>query len=405
MVWLNLDKIPYKGYGMVTSLWCNMAPAASVVEKAEKHEKEEAIAGKCNVVCISKDDRNPHPSDKDLPNADFVWHCFFDVGQLKILDKIDDKIAGVEVKNIFNNLYSRKLGGLSKLGLDEKEVSVKVTTSNEAVTLSSEKNNQLLIEKLDGKRFETADSKPSLVERRTSSLGLKDGSKSNGGLVPISHDKTLPQAKEKANGVYKASLAKQKSSTNDKIVLKSKIDSETGGCDIVGISDRQINKRLGEGKTSEKEKYGVSSAKITNNVQNRSNYDDDDNVKNVPSKRLKIDTVPTKLSSDKFPDRQINKRMRESKAYEEEKHGVSSSKISNNVQNRRSYGDVDAKEVPSKNLKIDTMPAKLSGDKLRKESSTTSPNLEHKLDYRVMEVTQRPEVEVVKIGSTYNVSL
>ncbi|CAJ2643323.1 unnamed protein product [Trifolium pratense] len=354
----------------------------------------EAIAGKCNVVCISKDDRNPHPSDKDLPNADFVWHCFFDVGQLKILDKIDDKIAGVEVKNIFNNLYSRKLGGLSKLGLDEKEVSVKVTTSNEAVTLSSEKNNQLLIEKLDGKRFETADSKPSLVERRTSSLGLKDGSKSNGGLVPISHDKTLPQAKEKANGVYKASLAKQKSSTNDKIVLKSKIDSETSGCDIVGISDRQINKRLGEGKTSEKEKYGVSSAKITNNVQNRSNYDDDDdNVKNVPSKRLKIDTVPTKLSSDKFPDRQINKRMRESKAYEEEKHGVSSSKISNNVQNRRSYGDVDAKEVPSKNLKIDTMPAKLSGDKLRKESSTTSPNLEHKLDYRVMEVTQRPEVD------------
>ncbi|MCI07463.1 bromo-adjacent-like (BAH) domain protein, partial [Trifolium medium] len=56
----------------------------------------EAIAGKCNVVCISKDDRNPHPSDKDLPNADFVCYCFFDVGQLKILDKIDDKIAGVE---------------------------------------------------------------------------------------------------------------------------------------------------------------------------------------------------------------------------------------------------------------------------------------------------------------------
>ncbi|MCI03076.1 hypothetical protein A2U01_0024110, partial [Trifolium medium] len=195
-----------------------------------------------------------------------------------------------------------------------------------------------------GKRFETVDSKPSLGERRTSSLGLKDGSKSNGGLVPISRDKTLPQAKEKENGVYKASLAKQKSSTNDKIVLKSKIDSETGGRDIVGISDRQINKRLGEGKTSEKEKYGVSSAKITNNVQNRSNYEDD--VKDVPSKRLKIDTVPTKLSSDKFPDRQINKRLRESKAYEEEKYGVSSSKISNNVQNRRSYVDNDVKEVP-----------------------------------------------------------
>jgi hypothetical protein len=40
MVWLNFDKIPYKGYGMVTSLWRTVAPAASVVEKAEKHEKE-----------------------------------------------------------------------------------------------------------------------------------------------------------------------------------------------------------------------------------------------------------------------------------------------------------------------------------------------------------------------------
>ncbi|GAU14181.1 hypothetical protein TSUD_307410 [Trifolium subterraneum] len=407
--------IPYKGYGMVTFLWRAVAPAASVVEKAEKHENEEAIAGKCNVVCISKDDRNTHPSNEDLPNADFVCYCFFDVGQHKILDKVDDKIAGVEVKNIFNNLYSQKLGGLSKLGLDEKEVRVKVTTSNEAVTLSIEKNNQLLIEKLDGKRFDTVDSKPSLGEKRTSSLGLKDASKSNGGLVSISSDKTLPQAKEKENGVYKASLAKQKSSTklphcsrddlemkeisktggnvsNDKTVLKSKIDSETGGRDIVGISDRQINKRLGEGKTSEKEKYGVSSAKITNNVQNRSNYDDDDDVKDFPSKRLKIGTVPTKLSGDKFPDRQINKRLRESKAYEEEKYGVSSTKISNNVQNRRNYGDDDVKEVPSKNLKIDTMPAKFSGDKLRKESSTPSPNLEHKLDYRVKEVTQRPEV-------------
>jgi hypothetical protein len=57
---------------------------------------QEAIAGKCNVVFISKDDRNPHPSDKDLQNADFVCYRFFDVGQHKVLDKIDDKIAGVE---------------------------------------------------------------------------------------------------------------------------------------------------------------------------------------------------------------------------------------------------------------------------------------------------------------------
>ena len=57
---------------------------------------QEAIAGKCYVVCISKDSRNPQPSDEELQLAEFVFYRFFDVGQRKILDKIDDKIAGVE---------------------------------------------------------------------------------------------------------------------------------------------------------------------------------------------------------------------------------------------------------------------------------------------------------------------
>jgi hypothetical protein len=57
---------------------------------------QEAIAGKCNVVCISKDNRIPPPPDEDIQNADFVCYRFFDVGQHKILDKVDDKIAGIE---------------------------------------------------------------------------------------------------------------------------------------------------------------------------------------------------------------------------------------------------------------------------------------------------------------------
>jgi len=322
----------------------------------------------------------------------------------------------VAVKNIFNNLYSQKLGGLSKLGLDEKQVGVKVTGSNEAVARSSKKNNKHLIKKLDGKCFDTVDSKPSLGEKHTSSLGLKDTSKSNGGLHSISRDKTLPQAKE--NGVNKASLAKQKSSSklshcssdglemvgiskiggnvsSDKTVLKSKIDSEMGG--RVGVSDRQINRRLGEGNTYEKDKYGTSSAKTTNNVKNRRDVDDGD-VKEVPSKKLKIDTTSVKLSGDKLADRQINKRLEERKASFKEKYGVSSTKITNHVQNQRNHDD-DVKEAPSKKLKIDTMQTKLSGGKLRKESSTTSPNLEHKQDYSVTDVTQRPDVVSCKTST------
>lgn len=276
---------------------------------------------------------------------------------------------------------------------------MKVTTSNEAAALSSEKNNQLLVEKLDGKCFDNVDSR----------------------------DKTLPQAKEKEkeNGVYTTSLAKQKSSAKlshcsrdslemkeiskiggnvsiDKTLLKSKTNLEMGGHDIVGIPDRKINKRLGESKVSEKEKIGISSAKITNNVKHRRNYDEDDDVKEVPSKKPKIDTMSVKHSDDKLPDRQINKRLGEGKAFEKEKYGASSARKTNNVQNRRHYydnNDDDEKEVPSKKLKIDTMPAKLARDKLRKESSTTSLNLEHKLDYRVMEVTQRLDVVSCKTST------
>ncbi|KAJ6732432.1 PROTEIN ANTI-SILENCING 1 [Salix purpurea] len=51
----------------------------------------EAIAGKCNVVCSSKDSRNPQPSDEELQEADFVFYRAFDVGNCRILDKIDEK--------------------------------------------------------------------------------------------------------------------------------------------------------------------------------------------------------------------------------------------------------------------------------------------------------------------------
>lgn len=58
---------------------------------------QEAVAGKCNVVCISEDIRNPQPSEEQLKRADFVFNRFFDVGHRKILDKIDDdKIAGID---------------------------------------------------------------------------------------------------------------------------------------------------------------------------------------------------------------------------------------------------------------------------------------------------------------------
>lgn len=56
----------------------------------------ESIVGKCNVVCISKDAGNPQPSDETLQKADYVYHRFFDVEQLKIVDQLNIKTAGTE---------------------------------------------------------------------------------------------------------------------------------------------------------------------------------------------------------------------------------------------------------------------------------------------------------------------
>jgi hypothetical protein len=50
----------------------------------------------CNVVCISKDARNPQPSDEIVRRAEFVFYRYFDVGERKIVEEIDDKIVGIE---------------------------------------------------------------------------------------------------------------------------------------------------------------------------------------------------------------------------------------------------------------------------------------------------------------------
>ncbi|KAJ4844300.1 hypothetical protein Tsubulata_030501 [Turnera subulata] len=63
-----------------------------------------AIAGKCTVVCTSKDSRNPQPSEEELQIADFFFYRTFDVDKCMILDKLDDKIAGIEVKFLLNRV-------------------------------------------------------------------------------------------------------------------------------------------------------------------------------------------------------------------------------------------------------------------------------------------------------------
>ncbi|KAJ0530521.1 putative BAH domain, nucleotide-binding alpha-beta plait domain superfamily [Helianthus annuus] len=62
----------------------------------------ETICGKCNVVCKSKDERNPKASKEELKMSDYVFYRTFDVEKCILLDKFPDKIAGVYVERFFN---------------------------------------------------------------------------------------------------------------------------------------------------------------------------------------------------------------------------------------------------------------------------------------------------------------
>ncbi|KAL3516350.1 hypothetical protein ACH5RR_023252 [Cinchona calisaya] len=68
----------------------------------------EAISGKCNVVCVSKDVRNAQATEEDLRDADYVFFRTFDVGSCKVSTDFADEVAGVEVKHYFNLRKVRK---------------------------------------------------------------------------------------------------------------------------------------------------------------------------------------------------------------------------------------------------------------------------------------------------------
>ncbi|GAV69174.1 BAH domain-containing protein, partial [Cephalotus follicularis] len=81
----------------------------------------EAVGGKCNVVCMSKDPKNPQPSEAELRNADFIFCCTFDVGSLSIVKNFPDKIDGVKVEHYFNRGKDQKLINGPHLEVNLKE--------------------------------------------------------------------------------------------------------------------------------------------------------------------------------------------------------------------------------------------------------------------------------------------
>lgn len=57
---------------------------------------QEALVGKCNVVCTSKDERNPPVSQVELREADYFFRCTFDTGSMRISEEFADLIDGIK---------------------------------------------------------------------------------------------------------------------------------------------------------------------------------------------------------------------------------------------------------------------------------------------------------------------
>ncbi|XP_010687440.2 protein ANTI-SILENCING 1 [Beta vulgaris subsp. vulgaris] len=83
----------------------------------------EAIAGKCNAVCISKDERNQQPSVEELKMAHYVFYRTFDVQNYTISDELGEKIAMIEVNLLLNK---KNIQLLDRPKVDSGNVSVGV---------------------------------------------------------------------------------------------------------------------------------------------------------------------------------------------------------------------------------------------------------------------------------------
>ncbi|KAK2974351.1 hypothetical protein RJ640_021207 [Escallonia rubra] len=96
------------------------------------HNPLEAICGKCNVVCISKDKRNPLASGEDIRMADYVFYRTFDVTNCRLSERFPDRIAGKEVENFFNRRKYQKLITQTEVKENFKERAGKIISSSKA---------------------------------------------------------------------------------------------------------------------------------------------------------------------------------------------------------------------------------------------------------------------------------
>ncbi|XP_038712041.1 protein ANTI-SILENCING 1-like isoform X2 [Tripterygium wilfordii] len=229
----------------------------------------EAIAGKCNVVCISKDERNLQPSDEQVRLADFIFYRTFDVGLCEISDKINEKIAGIEDKNTVCGDAIQRADGKARgnaipradgveIDSDENKVSGNAVPRAETVILSKKDTLE------EHRTLKTQDSltkmKSTLRENYGSSVYVESSEidKRNDLPAKISSEKTSLNSKAKENADLKVSLDKQKSIPQKAASVGVQSGEVTTTNDRLGnTSGEKTNTRLNVNENSEQKASSI----------------------------------------------------------------------------------------------------------------------------------------------------
>ncbi|PSS17805.1 Protein ANTI-SILENCING like [Actinidia chinensis var. chinensis] len=346
----------------------------------------EAIAGKCNVICISSDSRNPQPSEQELAMADYVFYRTFDIKHHTISDRMKDKVAGLEVKFIFNRKESEQTGNVPKLDSDKKA---------EAVAC-----NQTLL--LSGKN-PTVEFKTAREDGNANNL-MEKGSEDVKGLS-VQH-KFLPDGKPASgaaleSGAVAATSGQQgavsgvKTDSNKRETEKSKLRD----CRIVvedkakftNASDRKPTKKSMTGMKA----LGTTSAPSERKLKLGSGKDILESDKGVKSDKDALEDRPSKKP-------RIDSSVKPEKKKNDDVHKLSINSDGNNAKDLAVTLTVGGKTKPEavslgpdkdRKQTTDEKMRKLSNGKLLKVSAQDSPSEDRKTEGGGFEVTRRPTDE------------
>ncbi|KAI3707169.1 hypothetical protein L6452_25449 [Arctium lappa] len=232
----------------------------------------EAIAGQCNVVCVSKDHRNPQPSNEELKAADFIFYRTFDVQSCSILDKMEEKVGGLEIEYIFNRKEGENTSTPPENTSVRKEENQNTTTCGEAHQLLTKSlTNKLKDDKEDINLSAEVDAKVESQDKDIPNLLAE----TDGCILKADKDnsrlKDMPLGKDKAD----------KHEMEASIVPVHKVEAKERNKPPAGsdkLHDRPFKKIMPDDKNPPMEKQVELEVAI-----------DSERLKDMPSKKSKVD--------------------------------------------------------------------------------------------------------------------